>query len=137
MSSKVIVKSLDHIVLTVASPPATISFYETHLGMRHESFTSVKDPGITRHALVFGSGTSAQKINLHQAGKEFEPKAKLATPGSADVCFVSDTPIEEVLSSWKGGGLEILEEGKVVERTGARGTLRSVYTRDPDGNLIE
>lgn len=137
MSSKVVVKSLDHIVLTVTSLPKTISFYTTHLGMRHESFTSVKDPSITRHALSFGTGTATQKINLHQAGAEFLPKAKLATPGSADVCFVSDTPIDEVLRSWKDGGLEVLEEGKVVERTGARGTLRSVYTRDPDGNLIE
>lgn len=137
MSNKVVVKCLDHIVLTVASIPNTISFFTTHLGMRHETFASQKDPSVTRHALSFGAGTATQKINLHQAGAEFIPRAKLATPGSADVCFVSDTPVDEVLKSWKEGGLKILEEGRVVDRMGARGVLRSVYTRDPDGNLIE
>jgi len=135
--AKPIVLSLDHIVLTVKSLPSTIAFYTTHLGMRHASFTSVKDPTITRHALSFGTGAATQKINLHQAGAEFEPKAAAATPGSADVCFITHQPIEEVRKAWSDAGLEILEGGAVVERTGARGTLASVYTRDPDGNLIE
>ena len=86
-----------------------------------------------RHALSFGS----QKLNLHQAGAEFEPKALLAKPGTADLCFITTTPITYVLAELKQQGLEILEEGKVVDRTGAVGNLKSVYTRDPDGNLIE
>lgn len=86
-----------------------------------------------RHALSFGQ----QKLNLHQAGAEFEPKATLAKPGTADLCFITTTPITEVLAELQKEGLEVLEEGKVVDRVGAVGKLKSVYTRDPDGNLIE
>lgn len=85
------------------------------------------------HALLFGS----QKINLHQHGKEFEPKAQFVQPGSGDLCFLTDKPIEEVLSALKADQVEVLEGGKVVDRTGAVGNLRSVYVRDPDENLIE
>ena len=88
---------------------------------------------MARHALSFGN----QKINLHQSGKEFEPKAQSVQPGSADLCFITEHPIEQVKASWEGAGIEILEGGQVVDRTGAVGNLRSVYCRDPDGNLIE
>ncbi|EME38359.1 hypothetical protein DOTSEDRAFT_67137 [Dothistroma septosporum NZE10] len=124
------VKSIDHVVLTVANIPKTIDFYTTRLGMEHESFTS---KGTKRHALVFGK----QKLNLHQSGQEFEPKAGRVQPGSEDLCFITDHPIQEVLKSWRDNGIEILEGGEIVDRTGAAGKLRSVYCRDPDGNLIE
>ncbi|KAE9981126.1 hypothetical protein BLS_007793 [Venturia inaequalis] len=133
MTASFSVKSLDHVVLTVKSIEATVKFYSENLGMEHEVFTSPKDSSIERHSLKFGH----QKINLHLAGHEFEPKAKTALPGTADLCFITDYPIDEVLKTFKTKGLRILEEGKVVERIGAQGQLRSVYVRDPDGNLIE
>jgi len=101
--------------------------------MKHEAFVSPKDPSVTRHALLFGS----QKINLHKRGAEFEPKAQNVQSGSGDLCFVTETPVEEVLEGFKAKGIEVLEGGKVVDRTGAVGDLRSVYVRDPDGNLVE
>ncbi|KAE8551912.1 hypothetical protein EYB25_005803 [Talaromyces marneffei] len=126
--------SLDHLVLTVKSIPTSISFYTQVLGMAHQSFTSPSDPTSTpRHALLFGS----QKINLHQAGNEFEPKAVTALPGTADLCFLTEEDVGVVLGRLKEKGIEVLEGGKVVKRTGARSALRSVYVRDPDGNLIE
>jgi catechol 2,3-dioxygenase-like lactoylglutathione lyase family enzyme len=108
--------SIDHLVLTVRDLEATIAFYE-RLGMRHVLF------GEGRHALAFGS----QKLNLHVAGRELEPKAAHATPGSADLCF-----LVEHLST---AGLDVVEGP--VERTGATGRILSVYVRDPDGNLVE
>lgn len=89
--------------------------------------------GVERHALSFGQ----QKINLHVGGKEFEPKAGNVKPGSADLCFLIQDPVDEVLNRLKTNGIALLEDGKVVDRTGARGKLRSVYIRDPDDNLIE
>lgn len=102
--------------------------------MAHQSFTSPSDPtSTTRHALLFGS----QKINLHQAGKEFEPKALTALPGTADLCFLTEVDVDVVLERLVERGIEVLEGGQVVKKTGARSALRSVYVRDPDGNLIE
>lgn len=142
------VKSIDHVVLTVQSIEATVDFYTTRLGMKHEVFTS---KGAERHALIFGN----QKLNLHLSGREFEPKAGKVQPGSEDLCFVTDHPVDDVLKTWKNAGIEvghsiqstipvdlldivqILEGGQVVDRTGAVGKLRSVYCRDPDDNLIE
>jgi catechol 2,3-dioxygenase-like lactoylglutathione lyase family enzyme len=112
-------QSLDHIVLTVHDIPATMKFYQDILGMTHESFTSPKDPSITRHALKFGS----QKINLHQFGKEFEPKAQSVQVGSGDLCFLVDERVESVLEGLKGKGVHVLEGGEVVDRTGAQGKL--------------
>jgi len=126
------VSSIDHIVLTCRSIPDTVAFYE-RLGMKHQAFTSPKDPSVTRHALTFGG----QKINLHQSGKEFEPKAQNVMPGSADVCFLTEDSVDEVLKSLRGESIEVLEGGGVVERTGARSQLRSLYVRDPDLNLVE
>jgi catechol 2,3-dioxygenase-like lactoylglutathione lyase family enzyme len=129
------VKSLDHIVLTCASIPATISFYTKYLGMTHSTFTPPSTPDVTRHSLNFG----LQKINLHQKGKEFEPKAQTALPGTADLCFLVEegTSLEDAIEGFGGDEIEVLEGGNVVLRTGARGRLRSIYVRDPDGNLIE
>jgi catechol 2,3-dioxygenase-like lactoylglutathione lyase family enzyme len=123
------VQSLDHLVLTVQDMSATIAFYETGLGMTMESF--VVADGSTRQALKFGQ----QKINLHKAGAEFDPKSKNPTPGSADLCFLSKTPIKDWCSHLEQLGIAI-EEGP-VRRTGATGPILSIYLRDPDMNLIE
>lgn len=125
--------SLDHLVLTVRDLDATVQFYEGVLGMQHSSFTSPKDPSITRHALKFGM----QKINLHVSGHEFEPKAGNVQPGSGDLCFLVQDSVDDILVRLHEKGIHVLEGGHVVDRTGAQGRLRSVYVRDPDGNLIE
>lgn len=103
--------------------------------MTHQAFTPPSSPNHPRHALLFGT----QKINLHQAGSEFEPKAQTALPGTADLCFIiqGGTSLQKAIEGFGSDGIEVLEGGKVVERTGARGGLRSIYVRDPDGNLIE
>lgn len=116
---------LDHLVLTVADIGATSDFYSRVLGMKPVMF------GAGRTALEFG----AQKINLHQKGKEFEPKAETPSPGSADLCFIASTPLETVIAHLHQCDVSILE-GPVM-RTGATGTIMSVYIRDPDGNLLE
>jgi catechol 2,3-dioxygenase-like lactoylglutathione lyase family enzyme len=116
---------LDHLVLTVRDIATTCAFYTQVLGMRQVTF------GDGRRALAFGQ----QKINLHQAGAEFEPKAQRPTPGSADLCFLTGVRLEEVIVHLGNQGVAILEGP--VARTGAVGLLRSVYIRDPDQNLIE
>ncbi len=115
---------LDHLVLTVATIDATAAFYTSALGMELITFGE-------RKALRFGE----QKINLHQVGKEFEPKALHPTPGSADLCFITKAPLEEVISHLNLGNYPI-ELGPVV-RDGAKGEMLSIYLRDPDLNLIE
>jgi catechol 2,3-dioxygenase-like lactoylglutathione lyase family enzyme len=119
------IKGLDHLVLTVTDIGRTCEFYEQVLGMEHVVF------GEGRHALVVG----AQKINLHEAGREFEPKAAAPTPGSADLCFWTQTQLDSVIERLQEA--EIVVEQGPVKRTGARGPIISVYLRDPDGNLIE
>ena len=117
--------SLDHLVLTVADIARTCDFYTRALGMRVARF------GEGRVALHFGQ----QKINLHQADRTFDPKAKAPTPGSADLCFLVASALEEAITHLEALGIPI-EEGP-VERTGATGRIQSIYLRDPDGNLIE
>jgi catechol 2,3-dioxygenase-like lactoylglutathione lyase family enzyme len=119
------INRLDHLVLTVASIRQTSAFYEKVLRVKVETF------GEGRTALVFGQ----QKINLHEAGREFEPKATHPTPGSGDLCFVTSLELDAVISHLVDCGVQI-EDGP-VDRTGATGPIRSVYFRDPDQNLIE
>ena len=119
------IASLDHLVLTVASIEATCAFYTAVMGMTVETFAE------GRKALHFGD----QKINLHLAGHEFEPKADTPVPGSGDLCFITQTPILEVVDTLKTHKVSII--AGPVPRTGAIGYLISVYFRDPDGNLIE
>ena len=116
---------LDHLVLTVADVDRTIQFYSRVLGMEAIAFKG------GRRALHFGR----QKINLHQAGREFEPKADRPTPGSGDLCFIADTALVDVIAHLTACDVAI--ELGPVERDGALGPMMSVYFRDPDGNLIE
>ena len=122
--SNVRIASLDHLVLTVADPDATVAFYE-RLGLRREIF----DDG--RLALRFGD----QKINLHRAGRPIQPHALRPTPGSADVCLLVDGSLDAAERELERAGI-VFELGP-VSRTGAAGPLRSLYLRDPDGNLVE
>lgn len=119
------VDRLDHLVLTVADVEATCAFYVRALGMRVVTF------GSGRKALAFGS----QKINLHQHGREFEPKADRPTPGSADFCLITSVPLPEVIAHLAQAGVTVIEGP--VAKTGATGPLLSVYFRDPDQNLVE
>ncbi len=123
------VSALDHLVLTCGDMEATMQFYTRVLGMRAESFAAAD--GSLRHALHFG----AQKINLHQAGAEFRPHATRPAPGTADLCFLSEVPLEDWLAHLAQQGVAV-EEGPVA-RSGAAGPIRSLYIRDPDGNLLE
>ncbi len=118
------VDSLDHFVLTVADIERACAFYEAVLGMEH-----LESDG--RHALRFG----AQKINLHQVDHTFEPKARHPLPGSADLCFLTATPIAEVLVHLARCDVHLVEGP--LPRAGAAGQLLSVYVRDHDGNLVE
>ncbi len=116
---------LDHLVLTVANIEATCAWYSRVLAMEIVSFAG------GRTALAWGQ----QKINLHQQGHEIEPKAAHPLPGSADLCFITSTPLNDVVAHLEANHVPIIEGP--VQRTGARGTITSVYVRDPDSNLIE
>ncbi|KAM6381686.1 glyoxalase domain-containing protein 5 [Pluvialis apricaria] len=119
------IQRLDHLVLTVKSIEDTVAFYSKVLGMEVVTFKG------NRKALRFGN----QKFNLHEAGKEFEPKARWPVPGSADICLITQVPLDQLLDHLKACGV-IIEEGPVA-RTGAVGPITSIYFRDPDENLIE
>lgn len=119
------ISHLDHLVLTVADIEISCQFYQSALNFEVITF------GENRKALQFGH----QKINLHQVGKEFEPKAFHPTAGSADLCFIAETPLEEVIAYLQVQNIDIVEGP--IERTGAIGKILSVYLRDPDQNLIE
>lgn len=119
------ISKLDHLVITARNIEKTVGFYTEVLGMEKEVF----DGG--RVALKFGE----QKINLHEIGKEFEPKAANPTPGSADICFITNLPIQDAFDLVRSKGIEIIEG--IVPRTGAMGPMESFYFRDPDCNLVE
>lgn len=116
---------IDHLVLTVRDIAAACDFYSRVLGMRVVTF------GGNRKALQFGQ----QKINLHEHGKEFEPKALVPTPGSGDLCFITEVPLPQIVQHLRSCGVQVMEGP--LRRTGSVGPLESVYIRDPDGNLIE
>lgn len=119
------INRLDHIVLTTTQLDACLDFYQRVLKMQVITF------GEQRYALQFGQ----QKINIHQYGKEFEPKAHLPVPGALDLCFISDIPLAEVQAHIQQQSVEIIEGP--VKRTGAMGPILSIYLRDVDLNLIE
>lgn len=121
---------LDHLVLTSFNEDACVDFYTRVMGMTLESFVGGTPP-VTRKAFKFGN----QKINLHVRGKEFEPKAHVPVPGALDLCFIASVPLDDVIAQLQAARWPILE-GPVM-RTGATQTIRSVYIRDPDLNLIE
>ena len=116
---------IDHIVLTTRDKEGCIRFYTEVLGMQLESFSG------NRLALKFGT----QKINLHEWGKEFSPRAHVAAPGTLDLCFIAAVPLEAVIAKLGKAAIPIVE-GPVM-KTGAQGPIRSVYVRDPDLNLVE
>ena len=122
------IERVDHIVLTTRDKDACIRFYSEVLGMKLEKF---RTPTEERLALKFG----AQKINLHEWGKEFTPRAHVAVPGSLDLCFISSVPLDQVIERLHRSQIRIIEGP--VAKTGAKGPIRSVYVRDPDLNLVE
>ena len=123
--TRIAIDRLDNFVLTVANIDVTCAFYKRVLGMKPVNF----GPG--RFALSFGR----QKINLHPAGNEYEPKAKDPTPGSGDICLISETTINDMIAHLESEGVEIIEGPGM--KTGALGPITSIYFRDPDGNLVE
>ena len=119
---------VDHIVITTRDLEGCLHFYCDVLGMKLEKYQL---PDALRIALKFGN----QKINVHEWGKEFAPRAHVAAPGTLDICFIASVPLEEVVAKLKAAGIPILEEP--VIKTGATGKILSVYMRDPDLNLVE
>ena len=125
MASPITIDRIDHMVLTIADIDATCEFYGRVLGMEKVVFAG------GRVALGFGK----QKINLHPAGNEYDPRAKHPVPGSGDLCLITETPLDDVIAHLESEGVEIIEGP--VAKTGATGPITSVYFRDPDENLIE
>jgi catechol 2,3-dioxygenase-like lactoylglutathione lyase family enzyme len=123
--SDLVIQRIDHVVLTTRHRERCVEFYTRILGMRLETF------GEGRLALRFGD----QKINLHEAGREFTPRATHPTPGGLDLCFIASVPLDEVIRRLAAEGVAV--ELGPVPKTGATGPIRSVYVRDPDGNLVE
>jgi catechol 2,3-dioxygenase-like lactoylglutathione lyase family enzyme len=119
---------IDHIVLTTRDLQGCLRFYCDALGMKLERF---KTPTEERMALKFGS----QKINVHEWGREFTPRAHVAAPGSLDLCFIASITLREVMERLKKNDIPLLEGP--VRKTGAQGPITSVYVRDPDLNLVE
>ena len=119
---------IDHVVLTTRDLPGCLRFYTEILGMKLEKFET---PGATRLALKFGN----QKINVHEWGKEYSPRAHVAAPGTLDLCFIVSTSLEKVIEKLRESNVAILEGPSM--KTGATGPIRSVYVRDPDLNLVE
>lgn len=126
MTAPIVIDRLDHLVLTIADLDTTCEFYVHVLGMEKVVFGADNRVGLS-----FG----AQKINLHPAGNEYEPRATTALPGTGDVCLITETPIADVVLHLENCGIEIILGP--VPKTGATGAITSVYFRDPDGNLIE
>lgn len=120
-----VIQALDHLVLTVANVDITCEFYQRVLGFEVATFRG------DRKALTFGR----QKINLHRLDQPVDLKAEMPTPGSGDLCFLTDTPLQDVERHLEGCGVTLL--GPPTERAGATGPILSIYFRDPDGNLIE
>jgi catechol 2,3-dioxygenase-like lactoylglutathione lyase family enzyme len=120
------VDRLDHLVITCSDVDQSASWYQRVLGMEREEFGEQR-----RTALKFGG----QKLNLHQAGREFQPNAAHATVGSQDLCFITAVGPDEVKHHLDICGVTI-EQGPIA-KTGSLGPIMSVYCRDPDGNLIE
>ena len=119
---------IDHVVLTTRDLPACLKFYVEILGMKLDKFQT---PTETRIALKFGN----QKINVHEWGREFTPRAHVAAPGTLDLCFIASLPLEEVIKKLEQNKVKIID-GPVM-KTGATSKIRSVYVRDPDLNLVE
>lgn len=124
------ITGLDHVVVTVSDIDAAVDFYTRLPGIEHVTYGGSDDAPV-RHVLRFGD----QKINLHGAGDEIEPRAPAAEPGDSDLCLLTDGDPDDLAAEVETAGIRI--ELGPVERTGARGTLTSVYIRDPDGSLIE
>jgi catechol 2,3-dioxygenase-like lactoylglutathione lyase family enzyme len=119
---------IDHVVLTTRDLLSCLRFYTDILGMTLEKFQT---PSETRMALKFGN----QKINVHEWGREFTPRAHVAAPGTLDLCFIASVPLEKVIEKLQQSDVRIIE-GPVM-KTGATSKIRSVYVRDPDLNLVE
>lgn len=127
--------SFDHLTITVRSIPETVHFYSNVLGMTHStiSLSSTGNGNIVRHSLLFGQ----RKIDLQQVGEEYRPKSSAFVPGTADLCFLTDEDVAVLLDRFKQHGIKVVEGQQPVRNMGAKGPLRSVYIRDPDGNLLE